>query len=242
MKNIKTQLVAISSGLIGILSHHYISKLLDYSSELEAAKQQAHIVEKQDSEMSKVYPEFSDIKTQISNISPSKTKKESSKYFKAKVGKSETEKDEVLNLYDNNDTIGTVNEEFYRCSSKASVQCKQTVLEFQRELDETINTNSLLPDFSPFIKYIDNLNVLELSALLHITIIFIILILTSNLLSIYFTSEVINFFNLDKRFPKLSFYFKYRIKFQRYYILINIFLICFFCLFSIFMDLLVFIL
>ena len=96
--------------------------------------------------------------------------------------------------------------------------------------------NKFLPDISSFTKYLNTLSLLELSALFHISILTLLILLTFNLLSLFFTNEFINHFKLENKFPKLATYFQYRLKFFRYYVLINITIIILIAIFTIGLD------
>ena len=53
---------------------------------------------------------------------------------------------------------------------------------------------------------------------------FVVIILNViNILSVLFGNEIIRFFNLEERYPKLGIFFKLRIKLQRYYLMWSVF-------------------
>ena len=69
---------------------------------------------------------------------------------------------------------------------------------------------------------------------------FLSLIFTSiNILGALFGNEIIRLFKLEERFPKLSIFFSLRAKFQRYYLLWNIFIMVIVCILAICLNLLV---
>ena len=71
---------------------------------------------------------------------------------------------------------------------------------------------------------------------------FVVIILNViNILSVLFGNEIIRYFDLEARFPRLSIYFKLRNTFQRYYLLWNIFLLVLVVIIGILMNLLAFI-
>lgn len=65
------------------------------------------------------------------------------------------------------------------------------------------NGNEFTFDWTAFYTYIDSLNLIELSALFHISVIVFILILLSNIFSVFFSKQ---------KYPKLYSYFKLRLK------------------------------
>ena len=88
--------------------------------------------------------------------------------------------------------------------------------------------------------FLDSLTLLEESAFIHILIFIILLCSLVNIISIFFGNEIIRYFNLEKRLPKLETIFRLRTKFQRYYLLWNIFLMFVVCFYGIFVNLLAF--
>ena len=81
-----------------------------------------------------------------------------------------------------------------------------------------------------FYNYLDTLSLLEESALLHIIFFLIIILNLFSIVGILLGNEIIIYFNLEKRFPKLAILLKYRAKFQKYYLiwnLLGLFLVCF---------------
>ena len=87
--------------------------------------------------------------------------------------------------------------------------------------------------------FLDSLTLLEESAFIHILIFIILLCSLINIISIFFGNEIIRYFNLEKRLPKLETIFRLRTKFQRYYLLWNIFIMVIVCILAICLNLLV---
>ena len=72
-------------------------------------------------------------------------------------------------------------------------------------------------------------------------LLFIVLLLTVfNILSVLFGNEIIKYFNLEERFPRLGLFFRLRIKFQRYYLMWNVLILFFVCIVCIIIDILLF--
>ena len=83
------------------------------------------------------------------------------------------------------------------------------------------------------------MTLLQESALLHIIIYIYILATVFNILGIFFGNEVIKYFELENKYPKLHIFFKLRAKFQKYYLMWNVFYMFFICFIGIILDLLV---
>ena len=70
---------------------------------------------------------------------------------------------------------------------------------------------------------------------------FVVIILNViNILSVLFGNEIIRFFNLEERYPKLGIFFKLRIKLQRYYLMWIVFILFLVCIAGIGIDILLF--
>ena len=95
---------------------------------------------------------------------------------------------------------------------------------------------------SDIFQFVENLSILQHSVLLEIFL-FILLILTViNILSALFGNEIIKYFNLEKRFPRLSLFFKVRASLQIYYIMWNVFILMFVCVFGVCINMVVLVL
>ena len=108
----------------------------------------------------------------------------------------------------------------------------------------SVNSNSnnkLIFDFNldSYSNYLDTLTLAEELALIHILFAILYLLIAFEFVSIFFGNELINYFDLENKYPKLSLFIKLRVKFQRYYLLWNIFLILLLCIVSIGFNLLI---
>lgn len=120
------------------------------------------------------------------------------------------------------------------------------LLELLRDVDDLIAiinsndpTNKFVSGVSDFFQFVENLSILQHSVLLDI-LLFILLILTViNILSALFGNEIIKYFNLEKRFPRLSLFFKVRASLQRYYIMWNVIILMFVCVFGVCINMVV---
>jgi hypothetical protein len=104
-----------------------------------------------------------------------------------------------------------------------------------------INNIKLVSNFNlnSFYEYLNSLNLLELSALFHLLILSLICIFLINIISTVLGNEIINYFNLDQKYPKISKFLKIRLKFQRYYLILNFSLMFIFIITAIIMNILV---
>ena len=90
------------------------------------------------------------------------------------------------------------------------------------ELNNELVKSNFLSNFSNFYDYLESLTFLQESALLHILLFSILIISVINILSVLFGNEVIKYFNLEEKFPRLGLFFRLRLKFQRYYLIWNV--------------------
>ena len=98
------------------------------------------------------------------------------------------------------------------------------------------NNNKLNFDFNfdfnidSYYNYLDTLTLSEELALIHILCAILYLFIAFEFVSIFFGNELINYFDLENKYPKLKTFFKLRATYQRYYLiwcLLKLFLLCF---------------
>lgn len=79
--------------------------------------------------------------------------------------------------------------------------------------------------FNNFYNYLSTLNLEQSLAITNLFGIFIILITLISIISIFYGNLLLNYFNLENRYPKLSKLINLRRKFQQYYLLWNVIII-----------------
>ena len=94
------------------------------------------------------------------------------------------------------------------------------------------SNNKLIFDFNldSFYSYLDSLTLAQELALIHILFAILYLLIAFEFVSIFFGNELINYFDLENKYPKLKTFFKLRATYQRYYLiwcLLKLFLLCF---------------
>ena len=83
------------------------------------------------------------------------------------------------------------------------------------------------------------MTLLQESAFVH-TLIFICLMLTVlNILIILFGNELIKYFKLEEKFPRLSMFFKLRVTLQKYYLMWNVIILFLCCIVGIGINILI---
>ena len=92
-----------------------------------------------------------------------------------------------------------------------------------------------------FTTYLDSLPLLQEAALLHILLFIIILLTLSNIFGSLFANELLNYFDLENKFPSISGFLKLRAKFQKYYLSWNIFFLLILIIAAIFLNIFIFI-
>ena len=104
------------------------------------------------------------------------------------------------------------------------------------------NRNKFISDFSldDFYKFLDSLTLLEESAFLHILTFVFILLTVFSIISTLFSNELISYFNLETKYPRLGVFFRLIAKYQRYYLIWNFLTLIFICIMGIVINLLVF--
>ena len=89
--------------------------------------------------------------------------------------------------------------------------------------------------------YLDSLSLLQQSALLHICIFITILLTLTNIFATLFANEIINYFDLENKYPSISGFLKLRAKFQKYYLIWNLIILLVLILGAIAINILVFV-
>ena len=79
------------------------------------------------------------------------------------------------------------------------------------------------------------------SAIFHMFVFISLILINFNILGIFFGNELIKYFDLENKLPKLAFFFKLSTKFQRYYLIWNIFASFILCILALILDVLTFI-
>ena len=109
----------------------------------------------------------------------------------------------------------------------------QSITEYVKEIEnimDKFDKESFVSWLKPLYDFLDSLTLFQESAVFHIML-FIVLILTVlNILFIFFGNEVINFFKIETKYPSFSGLIKLRAKFQRYYLMWDIFILFLVCL------------
>jgi len=95
-------------------------------------------------------------------------------------------------------------------------------------VENSDNTSKILSGFSKFYQYLDSLTLLQELSLLHICMFSVLILTVFNILSVLFGNEILRFFNLEKRFPRLSVFFRLRASLQRYYLMWNVIILLYF--------------
>ena len=66
---------------------------------------------------------------------------------------------------------------------------------------------------------------------------FVVIILNViNILSVLFGNEIIKYFNLENKYPKLLLFFKIRLTLQKYYLIWSALILMFVCIFAIIIN------
>ena len=102
-----------------------------------------------------------------------------------------------------------------------------------KELTESIKSfvgNYLDLNIDSFRNYLDTLTLLEESAVIHLIMFSLIILVLFSIVGIFIGNELINYLDLEKKYPSLSKLLKLRAKFQRYYLFWDIFTIFIVCL------------
>ena len=119
--------------------------------------------------------------------------------------------------------------------------------ELKEEIDKLIeiisndeSTNKFVSVINKFYEHLDTLSILQESSILHILLFTVLTVTVFNILSVLFGFELIKYFKVEERMPKLAGFFRLRAQFQRYYLIWNVSILFTVCLFGIIVNLLLF--
>lgn len=213
MIKLRNQLAAATGLLIGIVGHHYGSKLLEFRETMAAAKEQelkdqaaAQNIGEIKNNLSQLTDQSKTISNQLSELA--NAKKISDVKLELASQNLDTSKahcDTVKEILEKGSE--QVTPDYYSKAYKAAVKCQEAqneAIKALKSLIDDISKNNLIPGLENLYNYLNSLNLLELSALFNILILFLICILLINIIVTNLSNELINYFNLEKRFPKIS--------------------------------------
>ena len=103
------------------------------------------------------------------------------------------------------------------------------------------SSNTLLPNFNlDFLyDYLNSLTLLQESAVFHIAVLLFLGFIIFDILAVLLGNEIIKYFKLEEKYPKLAGIFRLRLKFQKYYLIYNFFLMYLIITVAILLNLLV---
>lgn len=108
-----------------------------------------------------------------------------------------------------------------------------------QKIVESSNKDSFISWFNQLNDYLNSISLLQESAILHVLLFLILIVTVVNILAALLGNEIIKYFNLESRFPRLAIFFRLRTTFQKYLLLWNIFVLVIICFFGIFINVLV---
>jgi len=238
MNKLKNNLTVLGTFLSGVVGHHYIGKILDYKSELATSKEMELRAISESENMEIMQNKLNSIIKNNENLSKNvetlidkhvpESQLSSVNDLLEFGGKQCKNVREILDSCAGPDNI---NLDIYQAAYKAAVACEKANREASegvKKLVDSINvSNKLISDFNLeyFYEYLNSLSLLELSALYHILVLVVIAILSFNMLSAVLGNEIIKYFKLEERFPKLAVFLRLRLKFQKYYLTLSFSLI-----------------
>nr|YP_010044427.1 LAGLIDADG endonuclease [Trametes coccinea]QPF23668.1 LAGLIDADG endonuclease [Trametes coccinea] len=233
-------LLKIGAGVIlGVATHHYGGQMLNKSNADAEAKAQ----EIKDGKTDEMINMLKDVKSMLDDCMTkvdksnenAKISTEMGNKFKSKLDEMVESAESLKELHVDANTAKILDQKM-EIVKRASIEIKEMI-------DHLSNgKNNFLSDFNLQVLYdfLDSLTLLEESAFIHLLVFFILLMCIFNIISIFFGNEMIRYFKLEERFPKLGLFFKLRATFQRYYLIWNLFIMVSVSLLGIFLNLLVF--
>lgn len=231
----------------GVIVHHYGSKLLDRTNTKYASAQAAETKER----LEKLTQSVEDIK---------KVSLDNSEKLEAlkKIAESAAEKDQAMVVSEvQKQQVDSNLDLIKQAAEKLKVLEDSKTLE-DKDLDKFVELSKVLTDstknvtsvwdkitkpkkfledgIESFTQYLDSLTLFQESSLLNTILLVIILLTGIQITFIFFGNELIKYFQIDKRYPSLSYYIKLRNTLQKYYLAWNIFILSLVCFIGIFLN------
>jgi hypothetical protein len=242
MNKLKNNLTILGTFLSGVVGHHYIGKILDYRSEIAAAKEmelraisESENMEIMQNKLNSLIKNNENLSKNVETLIDRHVPESQLSYVNELLDFGGKQCKNVREILDSQKRgPDNLNLDFYSLKAtayKAAVACEKANREASegvKKLVDSINgSNKLISDFNleSFYKYLNTLNLLELSALYHIIVLVVIAILSFNILSAVLGNEIIKYFKLEESFPKLAAFLRLRLKFQKYYLTLSFSLI-----------------
>jgi flagellar basal body-associated protein FliL len=243
VKSIKQLIRSTSLFLAGAVGNHYVSKVLD----AKENRAQENLEQK-----TQEFQEFStntltELKNQVKQINSAVEDPKIANELKSEcLAKVEEVRDLLLNTIKS----GTKLKEHLNNNSSIDV-LKEIQIDFTKKLynasDEVKKLQEFIDNYQPkfnfdltnLYSYLETLQLNELSALFHILVLLVLLISAIDILVVFFGNEIIIYLELEKKYSRLAKFIQLRRKFQRYYILFNLFLMILVCLLAIIVNIIV---
>ena len=225
----------------GGVGYHVIDRALSYPENIVAEQQQAIRDQKQDQGLDKAGQFFDYAREQFSLIHEAVQAKNqlTPKTVQDLVKAAENIKQHTASVESKLSNLGIPNWE--------NTEAYQALIKINKDLNDLIialsnedNTNHLVSNFPRLFEYLDSLTLLQESSLLHIILFMILFLTVTNILAVLFGNEILNYFKLEERYPKLAVFFRLRSQLQRYYLIWNVSMLFIVCIFGIGVDLLLF--
>jgi hypothetical protein len=251
MKKILNSLAPVGALLLGIVSHHYGTQLLN--SKQTKLQEQAQIIIKAqaariENQVNKIQEKWENVENLAKKLEEKLNVSNANKTIVTnKINSIKENGEQLENLLNysnsNSNNNSNLNESNKTKIIEDLVNMKNDIDQVKDVLDNIFkggpNSTNLVSQLDKYYEYLDGLTLLQEGAFLHLLMFLLILVIIFNITGIFFGNELINYFKLEDRFPKLAIIFKLRAKYQRYYLIYNILILVTICFIAIFLNLLV---
>lgn len=177
-----------------------------------------------------------------------------SNYFKNEIRITPEQKESLLKLKENIQESGNIFQEIInKDPNSESITVGRQIVnkilvhgsEYEKLIREILSENdknNFIPSLSPEIlsEFFDSLTFGQLAAFLNIIIFFLLVLTVFSILSALFGNEIIKYFKIEEKYPRLNTFFKIRSTLQKYYLMWNILTLFGLCLLGIGFDIYIF--
>lgn len=242
MKKIRSQIVLAGTFVSTLVAQHWASKILSYKDVQKEAAAQAlrdtHLPpagREMRNELKILGQRLLEQGKKLEALEEKKVQESDASIIAENLKIGEEHIKEAQELLNSGDTSDPIIQAAMSKLSEGRISYDQAM----DKVNEIIGPDKFLPDLTSLYEYLDSLSLLQESAFFHIIVLTVILTCILNITSVFFGNEIISYFKLEEKYPKLAFFFKVRNQFQRYYLIFTLIVMVWLCFGALFLNLLI---
>lgn len=251
-------LKVVGGAISGVVAHHYGSQLLEkldnkfikfsVDDRQNTVVESDSIIQEETIEDCRHYFKnmmdiFSEFQSDINRFKEAKSSDVVSK-AQGKVGELMDDSKSLLDIITSTADFGNKGPEIAKRMDSGLKELDAFLNEIKRNGSNFISDfdlNKIYSYLDTLSSYLDTLSLQQEGALFNIIVLLTMLLTIFSLLGVFFGNEIIKFFDLENKLPRLSIFFKIRTKLQRYYLMWNLFILFSLCIGGLCINILAFV-